>query len=278
MPFPDLGNRYKFIRLIDKGGTASVYLVHDVLYGKFIAVKALFANYAQDKEMLQKFMDEINIYLMLDHPNIVNLVDCIHRNNTYYLVMEFVDGQTIEDYVKNVTGPIPSEVAIAMMIEIVKGIEYAHNTPIGLSGNIGVLHLDFKPGNVLISKQGDIKIIDYGIAQASQEERSKKIMGTPMYMSPEQLDISKKLDVRTDIYQLGVSFHEMVTGYKPYNREMSKSEIFDNIKNKPLNRVMDIYPHSDERVQNIIDMSTAKDPNDRYQSCTELREALEELI
>ena len=275
--FPDLGKRYNFIKKIGVGGTATVFLVHDVLYGKFVAVKVLNSTFTNNPLMLEKFLDETNIYLMLDSPNIVKLVDCIKRHETYYLVMEYIDGQTIEDYIKNVTGPIPTEIAVAMMMEVVKGFEYAHNTPIGLSGQVGVLHLDFKPSNVLISREGDIKIIDYGIAQGTEEERSEQIMGTPMYMSPEQLDITQDLDIRTDIYQIGVSLHEMVTGDKPYANKMDKEEIFEHIKNKPLKRVLEVYPHADERVQDIIDKATEKNPEDRYQSCTELRVAMEEL-
>ena len=123
----------------------------------------------------------------------------------------------------------------------------------------------------------NIKIIDYGISQGTEVERGEKIMGSPMYMAPEQLDISQKLDKRTDIYALGILLHQMITGSTPYPKNTTKEELFDKIKNIPLTRIEDLYPSSDSRLQFIIDKATKKSAENRYQTCDEFLEALDEL-
>jgi len=275
--FPDLGSQYKFIKELGSGGAGVVNLALDIHSGFLVAIKTLFNDYSNDEEILNKFKAEANIYLMLDHPNIVSLKNFIIKNGTYHLVQEYFEGQTLDAYIHQVTGPIPSSKALVIMGDIVSAINYAHNKRIALSGYDGVLHLDLKPGNVLISESGSLKIIDYGISQGNNQVRGKKIMGSPMYMAPEQLDINRKLDKRTDIYSLGLLLHQMVTASSPYLSNTTKDELFDNINNSPLNRISDIYPFADKRVQIIIDKATQKDPNDRYQSCNELLASIEEL-
>ena len=134
---------------------------------------------------------------MLNHPNIVTLKNFILKKGSPHLVQEYIDGQTLDDYINNVTGPIPTPSAIKIFKNILSAIGYAHDKKIPLPGYDGVLHLDIKPGNILISKKGNIKIIDYGISQGNTQDRAEKIMGSPLYMAPEQLDISKKLDRNT---------------------------------------------------------------------------------
>ena len=277
--FPNLGSQYKFIKEIGSGGTGVVNLAIDNHSGYQVAIKTLFDFHKEDAEILNKFKIEANIYLLLEHPNIVSLKNFIIQDGSPHLVQEYIEGNTLEEYINTVTGPIPTEIALAIFKEILSGINYAHKKHIPFEGyEEGVLHLDVKPSNILVSKGGDIKIIDYGISQGKNEERGEKIMGSLMYMAPEQLDINKQLDTRTDIYSLGVLFHEMITGSKPYPLDISKDDLFRNIISNPLVRTNEIYPGADDRLQEIVDKATQKDPKNRYQSCVEMIEKVESLL
>ena len=275
--FPDLGSQYEFVKELGSGGTGVVNLALDKHSGFLVAVKSLFDFHIKDKEVLNKFKAEANIYLMLDHPNIVSLKDFIIKNGNPHLVQEYIEGQTLDEYIRKVTGPISSKRSLAIMKDVVSAINYAHNKRIALAGYDGVLHLDIKPGNVLISKSSNVKIIDYGISQGNNQERGNKIMGSPMYMAPEQLDIIRDLDNRTDIYALGILLHQMITASMPYSKNSTQEELIDDINYSPLIRTQELYPGADQRVQIIIDKATEKDPDERYQSCDELLEAIEEL-
>jgi len=275
--FPDLGSKYTFIKEIGKGGTGAVNLAIDNHTGYQVAIKSIFKSIlTNNPEMLKRFKIEANIYLMLSHPNIVKLKNFILKDGAH-LVMDYIEGKTLDEYIKTVTGPIPSEIAVAIITDIASAIGYAHEKNIPIPGYDGVLHLDIKPSNILISNTGEIKVIDYGISQGDNEERMSEIMGSPMYMSPEQLKIETTLDRRSDIYALGVLLHQMLTGKTPYSTSTQKELLFDNILNHPLERIIESYPHVDNRYQGIIDKATAKKPSERYTSCRDFLNSLEEL-
>jgi serine/threonine protein kinase len=275
--FPDLGYQYQFIKELGSGGTGVVNLAVDRHSGFLVSIKTLFDFHVNDKELLDKFKAEANIYLMLKHPSIVSLKNFILKKGKPHLVQEYVDGQTLDEYINNVTGPIPTQRAIEIIKDVLSAIAYAHNKNIALSGYDGVLHLDIKPGNILITKNGKVKIIDYGISQGNNQKRGKKVMGSPMYMAPEQIDISKELDRRTDIYSLGILLYQMITGSRPYADCTTKEELFDSIYNSSLTRTTEIYPGVDNRFQLIIDKATEKNPEHRYQSCDDFLYAIEEI-
>ena len=275
--FPNLGSQYNFIKKIGSGGTGVVNLAHDTHSGFMVAVKTLYIDHIFDKVVMDKFRTEANIYLILDHPNIVDLKNFIIKDNIPHLVQEFFDGQTLDNYVKKVTGPLPTDKCLSIMYEILSAINYAHRKSIPIAGYSGVLHLDIKPGNVLVDENDNIKIIDYGISQGSSQQRSKKIMGTPMFMAPEQLDIASDLDERTDIYSLGVLLHFILTASQPYENSPTIDSLFDKINNSPLVRAYDLYPGVDKRFQKIIDRATCKNPYDRFQDCFEFINALDEI-
>ncbi|MDC0117750.1 serine/threonine protein kinase [Flavobacteriaceae bacterium] len=265
--FPDLGSQYEFIKELGSGGTGVVNLAIDKHSGFLVAIKTLFDFHINDKEILEKFKVEANIYLMLKHPNIVSLKNFILKKEQPHLVQEYVEGQTLDEYINNVTGPIPTTRAIQIIKQVLSAIGYAHNKNIPISGYNGILHLDIKPGNIIITKNGSVKIIDYGISQGNNEKRGDKIMGSPMYMAPEQIDISQELDKRTDIYSIGVLLFQMITGSKPFSYCKSMEELFNSIYYSSLTKTSEIYPGVDKRFQSIIDKATEKDPNTRFQSC-----------
>ena len=198
--FPDLGAKYLHVKEIGAGGTGVVNLALDTHTGFQVAVKSLFkSHFENNPAMLERFRIEANIYLMLSHPNIVKLKNFILKDGAH-LVMDYVEGMTLEKYIRTVTGPIPSEVAIAIIKEVGSAIGYAHQKQIPIDGYNGVLHLDIKPNNILISDAGKVMVIDYGISQGSSENRMDQIVGSLMYMAPEQLELDSTLDHRTDIY------------------------------------------------------------------------------
>ena len=275
--FPNLGDKYICIEKIGSGGAGVVNLALDTHTGFQVAVKTLFkSHFENNPKMLERFRIEANIYLMLSHPNIVKLKDLILKDGAH-LVMDYIEGMTLDHYIKTVTGPVPSEVAIAIIKEIASAIGYAHEKHIPIPGYNGVLHLDIKPSNILISNAGQVMVIDYGISQGSNEDRINQIIGSLMYMAPEQLQTDSILDCRTDIYALGVLLHQMLTNTTPYSAKLSKEEIINKIQNEPLERLINIYPHVDIRLQNIIDISTSKNPNKRFKNCLEFINSLEKI-
>lgn len=275
--FPDLGSKYIHIKKIGNGGTGVVNLALDTHSGFPVAIKSLFeSHFKNNPEILRRFRIEANIYLMLSHPNIVKLKDLILKDGAH-LVMDYIEGMTLEKYINSVTGPIPSEVAMAMIKEIATAIGYAHQKEIPIPGYNGVLHLDIKPSNILISDAGKVMVIDYGISQGTKEDRMGQIVGSLMYMAPEQLQLDSTLDHRTDIYSLGVLLHQMLTGSTPYSTKNTQDEIIEKIQSKPLERLVNVYPHVDNRLQKIIDTATSKSPNKRYQNCEAFINDLKEL-
>ncbi|MDC1336359.1 serine/threonine protein kinase [Flavobacteriaceae bacterium] len=275
--FPDLGSQYEFIKELGSGGTGVVNLAVDRDSGFLVAIKTLFDFHINDEEILEKFKVEANIYLMLKHPNIVSLKNFILKKGKPHLVQEYVEGQTLDEYINNVTGPIPTKRAIEIIKKVLSAIGYAHNKNIPISGYNGILHLDIKPGNIIITKNGNVKIIDYGISQGNSEKRGDKVMGSPLYMAPEQIDISQELDKRTDIYSLGVLLFQMITGSRPFSYCKSMEELFRSIYYSSLTKTSEIYPGVDIRFQSIIDKATEKHPDDRFQSCDDFLFNIEQL-
>lgn len=261
----------KFYHIIDQighGGTGAVYRAIDERTGFLVAIKALFRRAFENEYIRNKFLEEANRYLYLDHPNIVRLKDFIIKDEGYYLVMEYVEGLSLDKYIRNVTGPIPEEIAKAIMIEVLKAIQFAHQN--------GVMHMDLKPGNIMVADNGDIKVLDFGIS-TEEGEQNYKVMGSPLYMSPEQIKGSG-IDYSSDIYSLGVTLYQMVTGKEPYPTDISRDELFQRILHSPfLNRSGVDKSMISREFSGIIQKATEKDKKKRYQNCKELISALEIL-
>ncbi|OUV44330.1 MAG: hypothetical protein CBC71_01570 [Rhodobacteraceae bacterium TMED111] len=277
MNYPNLGNRYHFFESsFARGGSGEIYRVLDRYTGKIVAIKRLFSSVSSD-EMIYKFKTEANIYLMLNHPNIVCLNDFIIKDGIHYLVMEYVDGMPLDKYISEETGPMSTSLAKNLMSQILDAVYFAHTKRIPLKGYKGVLHLDLKPSNILITKSKSVKIIDYGISQGTEEQRAEKIIGTPLYMAPEQYDLTQDLTIKTDIYSLGLILHQMVTGDLPYRGCRSNKELFERILLTQTDRITDIYKYVNRSFQNIIDHATVKDASQRYGCCMEMKDALQSI-
>ena len=258
-------NNIELIQPIKAGGTANLFLGVDLFNGFPVAVKELKPGYFKSELVREKFLEEANRYLYLEHPNIVKLRDFIDQGDTQYLVMEFIEGNDLADYVSKISGPLPLYNVALIFNEILGAMQYVHSQEL--------IHLDIKPSNIMLTNQDTVKIIDFGIAHAKTSGDLKSIMGSPTYMSPEQIE-GEKVDHRSDIYSLGVTMFEIMTGKRPFGECKTKEELFDAIKRKNLPDVDPIFnidrEHTNE-INEIIQKATAKNPDDRYQSCEELQ-------
>tara|TARA_Y100000813_G_scaffold193741_1_gene173357 strand:- start:323 stop:1126 length:804 start_codon:yes stop_codon:yes gene_type:complete len=263
-------NYIDLIEPIGTGGEAKVMLGVDNQSGYPVAVKILHKSLFKNEKARERFKDQANLILYLNHKNIVKLVDYIEDEEDIYLVMEYIEGDTLEDYINNISGPIPLEIAVPMMLEILSAIEFAHKRKI--------IHLDIKPSNIMITKKGDIKILDFGISvDLKNKEMSNQIMGSPFYMSPEQID-GKNINLKSDIYSLGITFHQMLTARLPFPTSISREELFNVIKRKPLKRLNEFVPWLTDDVQEVIDIATNKLESLRYLDCKEFSKEISELV
>ena len=258
---------YKILKKIGSGGMGDVYLaVHKVLETT-VAIKSLHSNLVKDETFRKRFKTEAKIHAKLNHLNVVKLIDFQQTKDGLFIIMEYVEGQQLDDYIKNESGPIPEKELISLFLQIVNAISHAHSK--------GLVHRDIKPANVIISK-GKIKVLDFGIAKELSSEsgltKTGVQVGTPMYMSPEQVN-ADDLDNLTDIYSLGVTLFYMAVGNVPYeNSNAMKMGI--QIVTKPFPKAQDFYPAVSNKIEQIIKKATQKNKGDRYQSCKEFIEAL----
>jgi serine/threonine-protein kinase len=256
-------NRYEIQRGIARGGMAEVYLARDQLLDRPVAVKVLFAEYARDPSFVERFRREAQSAANLNHPNIVAIYDWGQERGTYFIVMEYVRGRSLRDVVQ-VNGPFSPRRTAEIGAEIAGALEFAHRN--------GVVHRDVKPGNVLITADGDIKVTDFGIARAGTSEaltQTGAVMGTAAYFSPEQAQ-GFAVDGRSDVYSLGVVLYEMVTGTPPFTGESPVAVAYKHVREEPQPpsaRTPDLPPD----LERIMLTAMAKDPDSRYQTAEDLR-------
>jgi len=268
-----IGNKilnYEIISLIGEGGMGNVYLAEHTQVKRKVAVKVLLPQFMKNEEIKQRFKKEASTLAHLQHPNIVGLFDYLEDENGMYLIMEYVKGMQLDDYIQNVSGPLQEEKAIPVIKQILEAFEYAHKK--------GVVHRDIKPSNILISDNDEVKILDFGIARIIGEEghnltKTGVQMGTVFYMSPEQVQ-GKKVDKLSDVYSLGVTFYQLLTGINPYKGTTTEYEIFNKIVKEELPDPQEIYPGIPDYLSNILKKALQKDPKDRFQSCAEFLEAI----
>lgn len=260
---------YRIDSFIDKGGMGSVYLgIHEKL-GRKVAIKVLHNHLAQNDQLRRRFKNEAESMAKLQHPNIVTLYDYDENEAGLFLIMEYVEGMELGKYINQKTGPIPTDLAVELFGQLLDGFDYAHKN--------GVVHRDIKPSNILITKDNKVKILDFGIAKLVEGDKSLTKTGTQMgsvlYMSPEQVK-GKHVDNRSDIYSLGVTLFQMVTGKCPYDKDTTEYEIYDKIVKEPLSRIAVIYRGVNTSFQALIDKATEKDVSRRYATCAEFKNSL----
>ena len=202
-----IGDRYEIIDKVGSGGMSDVYKALDHKLNRYVAVKILKDEFSEDKSFVSKFKVEAQSAAGLAHPNIVNVYDVGEENGLYFIVMELVEGITLKKYIEK-KGKLPVKEAVSIAIQIAQGIEAAHNNHI--------IHRDIKPQNVIISREGKVKVTDFGIARAASANTiNSNAMGSVHYISPEQAR-GGYIDEKSDIYSLGISLYEMITGKVPF--------------------------------------------------------------
>jgi serine/threonine-protein kinase len=272
-----INNQYLVGHNLNEGGTATVYFGINQYTGFPVAIKELNPKLFADPTMLGMFKGEANRYLYLEHKNIVKLEDLIllQGQETGYLIMEYIEGDNLKDYLRNVTGAMPIEMAAAFMIEALDALSFAHRQ--------GVVHLDIKPGNIMLcSRTNNIKLIDFGISIELSRQRDSTVMGTPYYMSPEQLAGQDFVDFRSDIYSVGITLYELIKGRTPFAYSQTKDELKTNIQTVQVPSILEAaYPVENNLlplVNKIIKKATEKNPQDRYKDCDEFKKELQQLI
>lgn len=227
-----------------------------------MAVKELKIRHFKNHIIREKFKTvETQLYLYMQHPNIPKLVDFIdmHECEKLYIVMEFIQGKSLEQYIYGEIGLIPEQTALPMFLEILDTVAYLHRN--------GILHLDIKSNNIMIQPDGRIKLIDLGIASRMSDASNSTGFGTPAYMPPEQSE-QGQCGQYTDIFALGIMLFEMLTGRMPFTGQSTK-ELRQRIKFEPTPKMKDFYPPINSDLQFIVERALAKDPMMRYQSCEE---------
>ncbi len=256
--------RYELIHLIARGGMAEVYRAHDRLLDRPVALKVLFPELSVDRSFVERFRREAQAAANLSHSNIVPVFDWGEDSGTYFIVMEFVDGRPLSSILKT-AGSLSAERTADVGAHVAAALGYAHKH--------GVIHRDVKPGNVLITDEGQVKVTDFGIARAINTEESLTqtgaVMGTATYFSPEQAE-GIGVDSRSDIYSLGVVLFEMVTGRPPFLGDTPVAVASKHVRDHPP-APRELNPAIPPTFEAIILKAMAKDPAHRYRTAEELR-------
>lgn len=266
-----VGN-YEILDEIGAGGMSRVYRGRRIGTGEIVAVKAMqIENMAPDFEA--RLRREPEIQGGIGHENIVRLVESFRERDEFFLVMEFIDGRSLARMIHRETGPLPFDHARRYMRQILRALEHLHH--------IGIVHRDIKPSNILIGWNDVAKLADFGIAKFAWQQAqtsTQRGLGTPEYMSPEQAR-GRQLDYRSDIYSLGITLYEALTGRRPFARSETTpaayGEVIQEILTRPLPDPRAFNPAITSEMVRLLSKATAKDPADRFQSCAEFLGALE---
>lgn len=261
-----ISGRYKILDMIGGGGMANVYLAHDMILDRNVAVKMLRLDLTNDEEFIRRFRREAQSATSLNHPNIVNIYDVGEEDDLYYIVMEHVDGQTLKQYIQQYS-PIGVEETIGIMRQLTSAISHAHQNHI--------VHRDIKPHNILIAPDGTVKITDFGIAMAlsaTSITQTNSVLGSVHYLSPEQAR-GGMANKKSDVYSLGIVMFELLTGRLPFSGESAVSIALKHLQSETPS-VRRWNPAIPQSVENIVLKATAKDPFHRYNSVDEMGDDL----
>ncbi len=267
-----INDRYEIIKSIGEGGMANVYLARDVILDRRVAIKILRGDLANDEKFIRRFQREALSASSLSHPNIVEMYDVGEDNGNYYIVMEYVEGKTLKQYMKKrANGRLTITEAIDIMLQLTDGIAHAHDSYI--------IHRDLKPQNIMIQDDGQIKITDFGISMAlnsTQLTQTNSVMGSVHYLPPEQAS-GKGSTIKCDIYSMGILFYELLTGILPFKGENAVEIALKHMK-EPLPSVRKQNPAVPQSVENIILKATAKNPKNRYNDVKEMHNDLKRAM
>jgi len=261
-----LGNRYKLIREVGSGGMAWVYLGEDLLDSHRVAVKVLYPHYTEDMSYIQRFVREAKLALGLDSPHIVRVLNYGADRDVHYLVMEYIEGKDLKE-ILDIKGRLPHQEALSIVSQVIQALHRANER--------GIVHRDIKPQNLMITTDGTVKVLDFGIARvrALPSITQSGFVGSPYYISPEQA-MGENVDIRSDIYSLGVVTYEMLTNTLPFDASTPWSVISQHIASAPPTRPLE-EANVPPVVAQLVLKALSKRPEDRFQSPTELLQAVQ---
>jgi len=263
--------KYKLLDHLGTGGMSSVYLAEHVLMQRRVAIKVLPKHRVQDASYLARFLREAKAAAALDHRNIVRAYDVDHDGVNHYLVMEYVEGQDLQRMVRE-HGPLPYNLAVEYVRQAAEGLQHAHQA--------GLIHRDVKPANLLVDKNGTVKLLDLGLARFTDDERGsltiaydENVLGTADYLAPEQAVDSHRVDHRADIYSLGCTLYYLLTGHPPFSEGTLAQRIMKHQREAPPDIRAD-RPDAPEDLVAICLKMMAKKPSGRFQTAGEVAQAL----
>ncbi len=265
-----INDRYQIIKTLGEGGMANVYLAHDTILDRNVAVKVLRGDLASDEKFVRRFQREALSASSLSHPNIVEMYDVGEDDGQYYIVMEYVDGKTLKQVLKQ-RGHLSITEVVDIMLQLTDGMAHAHDAYI--------IHRDIKPQNIMILSNGMIKITDFGVATAlnsTQLTQTNSVMGTVHYLPPEQAQ-GKGSTIRSDIYSMGIMMYELLTGLVPYKGDNAVEIALKHLK-EPLPSVRKANSSIPQSIENVIIRATAKNPKNRYVDAREMHEDLKTAL
>ena len=261
-----LGN-YKIVDKLGEGGMGIVYKAVDTSLDRVVAIKSLSAELARNPDLEQRFRAEAKAQANLNHTNIATLYAFFVQDGTAWMVMEYIEGETFHDMIQR-RGPIPAQEAIPLFKQALLGIGYAHR--------MGIVHRDIKPSNIMVKRDGIVKVMDFGIAKVLGNRgmtRTGTQMGTAYYMSPEQV-VNKGVDIRSDVYSLGVTLYEMLTANVPFTGDTDFEVMQAHMQTAPPLPTR-FYPYIPKGVENAVLRAIAKSQDQRFQTVEEFGAALE---
>lgn len=268
-----LAGRYVVEEIVGSGGMAVVYRAWDRRKKRIVAVKVLREEYEKDAEFVRRFEREAEAASKVSHENIINMFDVGTENDTRYIIMEYVDGMTLKDMIREM-GHLSSDAVVRMGIRILAAVDHAHKN--------GIVHRDIKPQNILVNKEGKVKVADFGIARLKAEQntkmslRSASALGSVHYISPEQAS-GEIADEKSDLYSVGVVLYEMLTGKVPFDGETTVSVALKHLNEEPASmRTLD--PSISKALDEVVLRALKKDPAQRYQSAAEMARDLRKAL
>lgn len=265
-----ISGRYKIIEMIGGGGMSNVYLAHDMILDRDVAIKVLRYDFSNEEDLHRRFQREALSATSLTHPNIVNIFDVGEDGDIHYLVMEYVEGKTLKQYIVD-SAPLAPLEAVEIMKQLTSAIANAHHNQI--------IHRDIKPQNILMDDQLHVKITDFGIAMAlsaTSFTQTNSVLGTVHYLSPEQAR-GGTATKKSDIYALGIVLFELLTGKLPFSGESAVSIALKHLQTETPS-VRDFRPDIPQSLENVVMKATAKDPMHRYRSVEEMQRDLETVL
>ncbi|MFH1263604.1 MAG: bifunctional serine/threonine-protein kinase/formylglycine-generating enzyme family protein [Pseudomonadota bacterium] len=283
--YPVRFGKYLLTRRLAVGGMAEVFkgkLIGPKGFEKTLALKRILPEFGEDEEFVQMFVDEARISSNLHHKNIVQVFDFGEVARSYYIAMEFVDGPNLKNLLQRCVkdrGRFPRDYSLYIALQIAEALEYAHNVRVEGKDVLNLIHRDVSPQNVLVSRDGEVKITDFGIAKATiklSHTQPGKIQGKLSYMSPEQA-VGRALDRRSDIFSLGVIMFELFSGVKVYAGE-DTIQRYNEVREAKIPRLATLVPDLPSQAESLVMRMLSKDPADRPQSCAEVIRELSDVM